>query len=116
MAPEMAQAGLSWRRLQQEVEVKQHSLALLQQRIAGSQSAQLAQAVAASEAELQEASQAAAAAQQKRADMVKAAQVNDCPNLTKSPLEAFAFLISILALSQLLSGMCRKTQGATCQV
>ena len=62
-------------RLKQEVEVKQHSLSLLQQRIAGSQPAQLAQAVATTQQELEEAKQAALDAQQKKADMVKAAKV-----------------------------------------
>ena len=62
-------------RLQQELDVKQHGLGLLRQRIAGSESAQLAEAVKASEQELAEAKEAAAAAQQKRKDMVKAAKV-----------------------------------------
>ncbi len=62
-------------RLKQELDVKQHGLGLLRQRIAGSESAQLAEAVKASEQELAEAKEAAAAAQQKRKDMVKAAEV-----------------------------------------
>ena len=62
-------------RLQQELEVKQHSLSLLQERIAGSESAQLADSVAGTQRELEEAKAAAAAAQQKKQDMHKAAQV-----------------------------------------
>ena len=62
-------------RLKQELDVKEHGLGLLRQRIAGSESAQLAEAVKASEQELAEAKEAAAAAQQKRKDMVKAAEV-----------------------------------------
>ena len=73
-------------RLQQELEVKQHSLRLLQERIAGSESAQLADALAATQAELDEAKAAAAAAQQKKQEMHKAAQVSHLP--------AVAFLLS----------------------
>ena len=56
--------------------MKQHSLSLLQERIAGSESAQLAEAVAATQGELEEAKAAAVAAQQKKQDMHKAAQVS----------------------------------------
>lgn len=62
-------------RLKQEVEVKQHSLRLLQERISGSESAQLADAVAATQAELEQAKLAAEAAKQKKADMIKTAKV-----------------------------------------
>ena len=55
--------------------MKQHSLSLLQERIAGSESAQLADSVAGTQRELEEAKAAAAAAQQKKQDMHKAAQV-----------------------------------------
>jgi len=58
--------------------VKQHSLSLLHQRISGSESSQLADAVAATQKELEEAKEAAAAAQQKKADMLKAAKVSHC--------------------------------------
>ena len=68
-------------RSKQEVEVKQHSLKLLQQRISGSESAQMAEAVAATQAELQQAKAAAEAAKQKKADMIKAAKVT-CPGQT----------------------------------
>lgn len=71
--------GLTLGRLKQEVEVKQHSLKLLQQRISGSESAQLAEAVAATQAELDQAKAAAEAAKQKKADMIKIAKV-DCTN------------------------------------
>ena len=77
MAPPTCLPCLS-ARLKQELDVKQHRLGLLRQRIAGSESAQLAEAVKASEQELAEAKEAAAAAQQKRKDMVKAAKV--CQN------------------------------------
>ena len=56
--------------------MKQHSLSLLQQRISSSQPAQLAQAVATTQQELQDAQQAALDAQQKKADMVTAAKVS----------------------------------------
>lgn len=56
--------------------MKQHSLSLLQERIAGSESAQLAESVAATQGELEEARAAAIAAQQKKQDMHKAAQVS----------------------------------------
>ena len=61
--------------------MKQHSLSLLQERIAGSESAQLAESVAATQGELEEAKAAAVAAQQKMQDMHKAAQVSS-PSLT----------------------------------
>ena len=67
--------GLDPWQLKQEVEVKQHSLKLLQQRISGSQSAQMAEAVAATQAELEQAQAAAQAAKQKKADMIKTAKV-----------------------------------------
>ena len=62
-------------RLKQEVEVKQHSLKLLRQRVSGSESAQMAEAVAATQAELQQAKAAVEAAKQKKADMIKTAKV-----------------------------------------
>lgn len=65
-------------RLKQEVEVKQHSFGLLQRRISGSESAQLADAVAATQQELEQAKAAVDAAQQKKTDMIKAAKVWQC--------------------------------------
>ena len=62
-------------RLSQDLELKQHSLKLLEERMAGSEAAQLSEAVAASEAELAEAQAAVAAAQAKKAEMVAAAKV-----------------------------------------
>ena len=62
-------------RLQQELDLKRHALSLLQDRIAGSESAQLAGAVAELEAQLQEATAAAEAARGKKAEMVAAAKV-----------------------------------------
>ena len=56
--------------------MKQHSLKLLQQRISSSESAQLADAVAATQADLEQAKVAAEAAKQKKADMIKTAQVS----------------------------------------
>ena len=61
--------------------MKQHSLKLLQQRISSSESAQMAEAVAATQAELEQARAAAQAAKQKKADMVKTAKVT-CPGQT----------------------------------
>jgi len=63
-------------RLKQELEVKQHSLRLLQQRISSSESAQMADAMAATQEELEQAKQAAHTAQQRKADMVTAAKVS----------------------------------------
>lgn len=56
--------------------MKQHSLKLLQQRICSSESAQLAEAVAATQADLDQAKAAAEAAKQKKADMIQTAQVS----------------------------------------
>ncbi|DBA81803.1 hypothetical protein WJX77_004664 [Trebouxia sp. C0004] len=70
----MAAAAALHNRLKQELEVKQHSLSLLQQRISSSESAQMADAMAATLKELEQAKQAAHAAQQKKADMVTAAK------------------------------------------
>ena len=59
--------------------MKQHSLKLLQQRISSSESAQMADAVAATQAALQQAQAAADSAKEKKADMVKTAKVTgDC--------------------------------------
>lgn len=68
---------LLFARLKQEVEVKQHSLSLLKQRISSSESAQMADAVTATQGELGEAKEAAHTAQQKKADMLKAAKVSE---------------------------------------
>lgn len=62
-------------RLSQELELKQHSLKLLEERMAGSEAAQLAEAVAATQQELEEATAAVAAAQEKKKEMVAAAKV-----------------------------------------
>ncbi len=62
-------------RLQQQLELKQHSLALLRERIAGSESAQLADALAASEAEEAEARAAAEAERAKKAELAALAKV-----------------------------------------
>ncbi|KAL0051178.1 hypothetical protein WJX82_003135 [Trebouxia sp. C0006] len=70
----MAAAAASHNRLKQELEVKQHSLRLLQQRISSSESAQMADAMAATQEELEQAKQAAHTAQQRKADMVTAAK------------------------------------------
>lgn len=56
--------------------MKQHSLKLLRQRISSSESAQLAEALAATQADLDQAKAAAEAAKQKKADMIKTAQVS----------------------------------------
>ena len=64
------------RRLTQELELKAHALSLLQERIAGSESAQLAEAVAALEADLAAAKDAAAAAKARKAQMAASAKVS----------------------------------------
>jgi len=61
-------------KLKQELELKQHSLELLRERIAGSESAQLAQAVAELEGQVQEAQAAAEAAREQKAAMVAEAR------------------------------------------
>lgn len=63
-----------WSRLLQELEIKQHAFSLLQERVQGSESAQLAGRVAALESQLQEASQAAQAARDKKQGLIAAAK------------------------------------------
>ncbi|PRW61562.1 structural maintenance of chromosomes 2-1 isoform A [Chlorella sorokiniana] len=70
----MAAAAQQYKKLSQELELKQHSLKLLEERMQGSEAHQLSEAVAASERELGEAQAAVAAAQQKKAEMVAAAK------------------------------------------
>lgn len=62
-------------RLQQELELQQHSLQLLTERMAGSEGHQLAAALAATEEQLQEAKQQATAAADKKKEMVELAKV-----------------------------------------
>lgn len=62
------------RRLAAELELKRHALGLLHERVAGSESAQLAEAVAASEAEAAEAAAAAQAARERKAAMATSAK------------------------------------------
>jgi hypothetical protein len=62
-------------RLQQELELQQHSLQLLSERMAGSEGHQLAQALADTEAALKEAQEQAAAAADKKKEMVTLAKV-----------------------------------------
>ena len=66
--------------------MKQHSLSLLQQRISSSESAQMADAMAATQQELEQAKQDAHAAQQKKADMVSAAKVSRLPTILHHPV------------------------------
>lgn len=66
---------LTLRRLSQELELKQHSLALLEERARGSEAHQLAEAVAATEAELGEAKQASQDAKERKQELVQAAKV-----------------------------------------
>ena len=63
------------RRLVQDLELKQHALSLLQERVQGSESAQLAERVAALETQLQEATDAAGQARDRKAALVAAAKV-----------------------------------------
>ena len=62
-------------RLSQELDLKQHALALLKERMAGSESAQLAVAVAELEAELAGQEEAASKAKAAKAGMVATAKV-----------------------------------------
>lgn len=62
-------------RLQQELELQQHNLELLQGRMQGSECHQLAEALAATEAQLAAAQGEAAAAADKKKDMVALAKV-----------------------------------------
>lgn len=62
-------------RLQNELELQRHSLALLQERVAGSESSQLAEALAATEAEAEAARAAKEAAAAKKAEAAEAAKV-----------------------------------------
>ena len=66
-------------RLSQELDLKQHALALLTERMAGSESAQLAAAVAELEAELAGQEEAASKARETKAGMVAAAKVCQSP-------------------------------------
>ena len=59
----------------QELELQQHALSLMRERVAGSQSAQLAAAVAALEAKLAAAQEAAVAARERKAEMAAIAKV-----------------------------------------
>jgi hypothetical protein len=62
-------------RLSQELELKQHALALLKERTAGSESAQLADSVVALEAELAGEEEAARKAKEAKESMVATAKV-----------------------------------------
>jgi hypothetical protein len=68
---------LSCDRLSQELELREHSLSLLQERLQGSEAHKLAEAVAAVEAELADATAAVAGAAEKKSAMVVAAQVGE---------------------------------------
>ncbi len=65
-----------WHRLSQELELKQHALALLKERAAGSESAQLADSVAVLEAELAGEVEAAWKAKEAKESMVATAKVS----------------------------------------
>lgn len=64
-------------RLSQELELKQHALALLKERMAGSESAQLADTVATLEAELAGEEEAAKKAKEAKESMVTSAKVGE---------------------------------------
>ncbi|KAF6256242.1 structural maintenance of chromosomes protein 2 [Scenedesmus sp. NREL 46B-D3] len=66
--------GRQYRKLQQELELQQHSLQLLQGRMQGSEGHQLAEALAATEAQLAAAQQEAGAAAEKKQEMVALAK------------------------------------------
>ncbi len=67
-----------WRlgRLKQEADLKGHALSLLEERVRGSESAQVADRVASLTSQLEEASQAAKVAREQKAAMVAAAKVS----------------------------------------
>ncbi|KAI8462562.1 MAG: structural maintenance of chromosomes protein 2 [Monoraphidium minutum] len=69
-----AAAGKEFKKLQQELELQRHSLSLLQDRIAGSESSQLAESLTATEAEAEAARGAKEAAAAKRAEMAALAK------------------------------------------
>lgn len=71
---ELSSVMRTYQKLQSELELKQHSLQLLQERIAGSEVAQLGEAVAAQEAQLGEANAAAESAREKKGAMVEEAK------------------------------------------
>ena len=73
-------------RLKQELDLSSHALGLLKERIQGSESAQLAEALAATEAQLQEATAAAATAREQKAAMVAAAKVTAAFAESPAPL------------------------------
>ncbi len=70
-------------RLQKDLELAQHQLALAQERMAGSEGAQLAAAADATEAQLAEAKEAGAAAAAKKKELVELAKVGYCSILTR---------------------------------
>jgi hypothetical protein len=67
--------ALAATRLQQELELQQHSLQLLSERMAGSECHQLAQSLADTEAAVKEAQEQAAAATDKKKEMITLAKV-----------------------------------------
>ncbi|KAL4421732.1 hypothetical protein ABPG77_002348 [Micractinium sp. CCAP 211/92] len=69
-----AAAAAQYKKLSQQLELRQHSLRLMEERVAGSEAAQLLEAVASSERELGEAQAAVGAAQEKKKAMVAAAK------------------------------------------
>jgi structural maintenance of chromosome 2 len=71
---ELASAARVYQNLSNELELKRHSLILLEERIAGSESAQLAATVEELETQLQQANAAAEAAREKKAGMVEEAK------------------------------------------
>jgi hypothetical protein len=68
---------LKLRRYTRELELAQHSLALAQQRVAGSEAAQLVTTADATETQLAAAREAGAAATKRKADLVELAKVGD---------------------------------------
>jgi structural maintenance of chromosome 2 len=70
----LASAAKAHEKLAREAELKEHALALLAEKVKGSESQQLVEAAAACENEAEEAAAAAAAARQKKQDMVALAK------------------------------------------
>jgi structural maintenance of chromosome 2 len=71
---DLQSAAKAHEKLAREADLKEHALALLAEKVKGSESQQLAEALAACEAEAEEATAAAAAARQKKAEMVALAK------------------------------------------
>ena len=80
-------------RLAGELELKRHALGLLKERVASSESAQLAEAIAASEAEAAEAEAAAKAARERKAAMAASAKARSFASGTQRSYSKSCLLV-----------------------